>query len=266
MKSNISNVVAALAALTSLSVLQRKRLLCPGATAAVVAAVAMTFSVGSSRAGGFFSIEGGTASTLDAFFNPVGWNAAANFGINVGTSITIFDSSNASGGGLFVAPRNVNLTFTFEGASTTFTNYSDGSLTFSDPGTLFDNQTTPVGTSVFESYDVGSNPGLVPLSFLSTCISASCSNFGINGGPIDPHLKIAFATEGIDSLIPANTAYAFLDSTGDQGFDDMVVRIDAPNDVQFSTPLPATLPLFATGLGALGLLGWRGKWRAQGAA
>jgi hypothetical protein len=26
-----------------------------------------------------------------------------------------------------------------------------------------------------------------------------------------------------------------------------------------STPLPAVLPLFATGLGALGLLGWRRK-------
>jgi hypothetical protein len=29
------------------------------------------------------------------------------------------------------------------------------------------------------------------------------------------------------------------------------------------TPLPATLPLFATGLGALGLLGWRRKRKAQ---
>jgi hypothetical protein len=28
------------------------------------------------------------------------------------------------------------------------------------------------------------------------------------------------------------------------------------------TPLPATLPLFATGLGALGLLGWRRKKRS----
>ena len=28
------------------------------------------------------------------------------------------------------------------------------------------------------------------------------------------------------------------------------------------TPLPAALPLFATGLGALGLLGWRGKKKA----
>ena len=29
-------------------------------------------------------------------------------------------------------------------------------------------------------------------------------------------------------------------------------------------PLPGTLPLFATGLGALGLLGWRRKRKAQG--
>jgi len=33
-----------------------------------------------------------------------------------------------------------------------------------------------------------------------------------------------------------------------------------------ATPLPATLPLFATGLGALGLLGWRRKRKAQAVA
>ena len=33
-----------------------------------------------------------------------------------------------------------------------------------------------------------------------------------------------------------------------------------------STPLPATLPLFATGLGGLGLLGWRTKRQAQALA
>ena len=31
------------------------------------------------------------------------------------------------------------------------------------------------------------------------------------------------------------------------------------------TPLPAALPLFATGLGGLGLLGWRKKRKAQAA-
>ena len=33
-----------------------------------------------------------------------------------------------------------------------------------------------------------------------------------------------------------------------------------------TTPLPAALPLFATGIGALGLLGWRRKRKAQGVA
>jgi hypothetical protein len=32
-------------------------------------------------------------------------------------------------------------------------------------------------------------------------------------------------------------------------------------EVAPTTPLPATLPLFATGLGALGLFGWRTKWK-----
>ena len=31
------------------------------------------------------------------------------------------------------------------------------------------------------------------------------------------------------------------------------------------TPLPAALPLLATGLGALGLLGWRRKWKKAAA-
>jgi hypothetical protein len=33
-----------------------------------------------------------------------------------------------------------------------------------------------------------------------------------------------------------------------------------------TTPLPAALPLFATGLGVLGLLGWRGKRKAAAIA
>jgi hypothetical protein len=37
---------------------------------------------------------------------------------------------------------------------------------------------------------------------------------------------------------------------------------DAPGTVEAVTPLPAALPLFATGLGALGLIGWRRKRKA----
>jgi hypothetical protein len=38
--------------------------------------------------------------------------------------------------------------------------------------------------------------------------------------------------------------------------------ITVQSDVEATTPLPAALPLFATGLGALGLLGWRRKKKA----
>jgi len=33
--------------------------------------------------------------------------------------------------------------------------------------------------------------------------------------------------------------------------------------LNIGTPLPAALPLFATGIGALGLIGWRRKRKAQ---
>jgi hypothetical protein len=41
-------------------------------------------------------------------------------------------------------------------------------------------------------------------------------------------------------------------------------NIFAPPGAVGATPLPATLPLFATGLGALGLLGWRRKKKERG--
>jgi hypothetical protein len=53
---------------------------------------------------------------------------------------------------------------------------------------------------------------------------------------------------------------------------DLQLTVDASDglDIQFiqmsnqeTTPLPAALPLFATGLGALGLLGWRRKRKLQ---
>jgi len=57
----------------------------------------------------------------------------------------------------------------------------------------------------------------------------------------------------------ANTvlAFNFRDDPGFLFLDDVAAN---------QTPLPAALPLFATGLGALGLLGWRRKRKARAVA
>ena len=52
--------------------------------------------------------------------------------------------------------------------------------------------------------------------------------------------------------------------TGWGGSLDITYNFDPSTPAE--TPLPAALPLFATGLGALGLLGWRRKRKAAAAA
>jgi len=44
---------------------------------------------------------------------------------------------------------------------------------------------------------------------------------------------------------------------------DLELLVTLPDGLSIaSTPLPATLPLFVTGFGALGLLGWRRKQKS----
>jgi hypothetical protein len=77
-------------------------------------------------------------------------------------------------------------------------------------------------------------------------------------GPLDPpgpffdgQYDLAFIL--LNTIPLGNGAIAFLDG-------GTVTLGDS------ATPLPATLPLFATGLGAFGLLGWRRKRKAQAVA
>jgi hypothetical protein len=83
--------------------------------------------------------------------------------------------------------------------------------------------------------------------------------------------------EGSGSLtLPTDAAYVQLSNELSFGGDvdistSLAVINDSFDTVQFTeiaglpTPLPATLPLFASGLGALGLLGWRRKRKASAA-
>jgi hypothetical protein len=100
--------------------------------------------------------------------------------------------------------------------------------------------------------------------------------------PHNPLLYIALSDAGADTLVlflPTSTltgypggmicsttyscsltAQAYLNPGGTQIFEILT------SGSLTATPLPAALPLFATGLGALGLLGWHTKRKAQAAA
>jgi hypothetical protein len=73
----------------------------------------------------------------------------------------------------------------------------------------------------------------------------------VTGTTIPLYVQVTFdvTATGSDTL-----SFSSFDIPSALALDDVTV-----NSVSSATPLPAALPLFATGLGALGLLGWRKK-------
>lgn len=237
-----------------------------GALALTAAPVALPLSINGATAA-TFSVVGGTSFNLNAAFNPSGWTNPD--GIGVGTAVRIFDSTNTAGGnagnvGLFGSVGGASLIFTYFGHEAAFTNVFEASSTYNSATPMFTNNVTAVGSSATKPYTAG----LIPLLFAS--INYNPDAVAVNGGPINSSVALAFVVDPLNS----NIAYAFFEDIyqgGDKDFDDMVVRIQAcggttgiscPNN-QGSTPIPAALPLFGSGLGALGLLGWRKRKRAS---
>src|SRR6185437_7006205 len=132
--------------------------------------------------------------------------------------------------------------------------------------TIFNNQSSSSGAVVLANatlFPVQPPPGPVPFKFT---VNGGLS--AINGGAIGGGLQIGI------HLVSNVVAYVFLDDGGGAGihpdadFDDAIFRVavtcgpDGQECAPFRTPLPAALPLFASGLGGLGFLGWRRKRKA----
>jgi hypothetical protein len=82
-------------------------------------------------------------------------------------------------------------------------------------------------------------------------------------GPHNPFLNdSATFTINITGLTSASVVNSATFSFGTTEGAELVTGVDPP----ITTPLPSALPLFATGIGGLGLLGWRRKRKAKAVA
>jgi hypothetical protein len=142
---------------------------------------------------------------------------------------------------------------------------------------------TSSGPGVFTAISQGGN------EYLVTKIQATINGFpviiapvgSITLAPATPNDNLVFfppsspgnifSSEGLGMTIDglANDLACGLTWTGGSGCAVLYPDNNAPNGTVHKafftlteTPIPAALPLFATGLGALGLLGWRRKRRA----
>ncbi len=142
--------------------------------------------------------------------------------------------------------------------SNTFSTPENTSLTVNAPG-VAEGATDPADISFYElgSPSKGSFSGRTTIT-TPTGNFCPCSFTGTTDGsftydpPADFTGTVFFIVQGALTDPPQYNGGGSFDGTN--AVTDSIVVTGAP-----ATPLPAALPLFATGLGALGLLGWRRK-------
>jgi hypothetical protein len=128
---------------------------------------------------------------------------------------------------------------------------------------------TATATTLFLPY-----PSAFDLESSPRCGNASCGHWTVT--PSAPGYNTEYTTicnaagacDGVEiglsySGVQLADAGVVLNSDN-QGDNNQGNDNDQGNGDPLATPLPATLPLFATGIGALGLLGWRRKRKAVG--
>ena len=143
-------------------------------------------------------------------------------------------------------------------------NWTLENVEFDTGGSAFGTFTVETNGTV-SAFDITTTagPGFVPITYNQTTSFLFAQNYlyafdfllMTNDG--NRYLLLSFFNTLISSGVnPINIAYEGLFFGPN---DTEVIRYVTQGDAVNGTPLPAALSLFATGLGALGLLGWRRK-------
>lgn len=108
------------------------------------------------------------------------------------------------------------------------------------------------GGATFEGWDLSDQPATDPIIGVSVGSATNLAGFSASNLSFDSH-HVYVNLAGLGTPFP-NSVNTLIDP-------NTLISID----VAFgsATPVPGALPLFASGLGALGLLGWRRKRKAQ---
>jgi hypothetical protein len=154
--------------------------------------------------------------------------------------------------------------------------HSDGPLAVdlsgSGPGPIVGTGTVSTGLGVKIANPLFNVPSLsfqganftannAPLSVLTNQVYDVTMNVQVIASADGVATIAELASASVDPIITIDTT----NLTPDQAAQYQLFFSDGVGNGSAVTPLPAALPLFAGGLGALGLLGWRRKRKAQAA-
>jgi len=197
-----------------------------------------------------------TASAYTVFYDNIG--AATNGTDNAASFGPLYDSFSTGA----TAPTITQLDLLLTGAS------GDGD-TF-QVQILTDGGGPGLGTVLYASGHIGDNvlsatPNDLNLSFAPVVLSASnrywVELIGDDGSSVAWAWSFDVSGTGV-----ANESFANANGTHPNNPDGPYQMRVTDEPAVSAAPLPAALPLFTTGLGALGLLGWCRKRKAQAAA
>lgn len=134
------------------------------------------------------------------------------------------------------------------------------------------NFSTPLTDADIVAYDITVNDGTHSFEFTDSNSSLQITGSDLVGTPTDLEFNFSGSDGGHVDIIADSPALSFFDVFTDLGHGSGLkfdVEGDAPVQQSLSgnvdlgeAPLPGALPLLATGLGALGVLGWRKKRKA----